>query len=77
MPGQEISMPGQHQQHHHIPAIGTVLLPQQAKKAKNGQNQAPGLMYIFSREVKGPFIITTPGIFGVTIGTEGGNFLAL
>jgi hypothetical protein len=64
-------IPGKYQQHYHIPAIGTALLPQCAKIAKKGQNPAPGLIYFFLRAVKGPFIITTPGIFGVAIATEG------
>jgi hypothetical protein len=44
-----------------------------AGKAKNSLNQAPGLNYFYLRAVTGPFIINTPGIFGVAIGTEGNN----
>ena len=59
--------------HPQIPVNGTALLPQLAEKAKNGQNMAPGVILSFLCLVKGPFIITTPGIFGVTIETEGNN----
>ena len=66
-------MSGSYLLHPQIPINGTALLPQLPEKAENGQNKAPGLIYIFFRAVKGPFIITTPGIFGVTIETEGNN----
>ena len=56
-----------------MPVIGTALLPQFAEKAKNSLNQAPGLNYFYLCAVTGPFIINTPGIFGVAIGTEGNN----
>ena len=66
-------MPGQYQQHYHIQVNGTALLPQFAEKAQNGQNKPPGLILLFLCPVKGPFIITTPGILGVSIETEGNN----
>jgi hypothetical protein len=73
MPGQEMPIPGSYLRHPHIPVNGTTELPQFAKKGSNHQNQAPGLNYFYLRAVIGPFIITTPGLFGVTIGTEGNN----
>ena len=66
-------MSGSYLLHPQIPVNGTALLPQLAEKAKNGQNKAPGLIFLFLCAVKGPFINTTPGIFGVTIGNEGNN----
>jgi hypothetical protein len=49
------------------------MLPQLAGKPKNSLNQGPGLNFFFLRAVKGPFIITPPGIFGVTTSTKGKN----
>ena len=66
-------MSGSYLLHPQIPINGTALLPQLPEKAENGQNKAQGLILSFLCRVKGPFIITTPGIFGVTIETEGNN----
>jgi hypothetical protein len=66
-------MSGSYLLHPHIPVNGTALLPQLAEKAKNSQNEAPGAIYIFLNAVTGAFIITAPGVFGVTIGTDGND----
>ena len=73
LPGQKIPMPGSYLRHPHVPVIGTTQLPQFAQKARNHRNQGPGLNYYLSCAVIGPFIITTSGILGVTIETEGNN----
>jgi hypothetical protein len=44
-----------------------------AEKAKNGQIEGPGVIHFLLSAVTGAFIITTPGVFGVTIGTDGNN----
>jgi hypothetical protein len=66
-------MPGSYLRHPHMPVFGTTQLPQLTENGQNRQNQGPGPNYYFLRAVTGAFIITTRGIFGVTIGTEGNN----
>ena len=66
-------MSGSYLLHPQIPVNGTALLPQLAEKAKNGQIEGPGVIYFFLSAVTGAFIITTPGVFGVTTGTDGNN----
>ena len=72
-PGPNIPMSGSYLLHPHIPVNRTALLPQLAEKAKNGQNEGAGVVFLFFSAVTGAFIITTRGIFRVTIGTEGNN----
>jgi hypothetical protein len=66
-------MPGSYLLHPHIPVIGTALPPRFPGKAKNDQNQGVGLILFYFGVVKAPFIITPPGIFGVTTSTKGEN----
>ena len=43
------------------------------EKAENCQNEVPGVKYFFLSAATGAFIITAPGVLGVTIETDGNN----